>query len=74
MYDRVKSPHKLMPVYHYGEDPQALRDMLSWRDKDGKRLEYCGISPANDVHQSEKNIYLREVSAFLVLEEKPTKI
>lgn len=62
MRSRVKSPHKLMPVFHYGEDFSVLQKMLSWRDDDGNMLDYIGISPANDVNQQAKNVYLNEVA------------
>lgn len=71
MRGRVKSPNKLMPVFHFGEKMQVLKDMLSWTDENGHHLEYVGISPANDVSQSEKNIYLREVADVIRASENP---
>lgn len=62
MRKRMKSPHKLMPVFHFGESFTALENMLSWKDENGNLLDYIGISPANDASQDDKNIYLREVS------------
>lgn len=62
MRTRVKSPHKLMPVFHFGEHMDALRNMLAWKDENGQYLDYVGISPANDVNQGAKNVYLREVA------------
>ena len=61
MRSKLVSPKKLMPVFHYGESFDALRHMLDWRDEDGEPLEFVGISPANDVSQAEKDIYLAEV-------------
>lgn len=57
----VKSPEKLVPVFHFGESFDALRNMLEWKDENGVPLTYIGISPANDTAQSTKNIYLGEV-------------
>lgn len=61
MYPRMKSPEKLIPVFHYGESFDALRNMLEWKDPDGKPLSYIGISPANDTAQVTKDNYLGQV-------------
>ena len=71
MYERLKSPEKLIPVFHYGESFDALRNMLDWRDNDGKPLTYLGISPANDTSQNTKNIYMREVYDFIAKSSNP---
>jgi len=71
MRERVKSPSKLMPVFHFGEDFSALNNMLTWRDENGDHLDYIGISPANDATQGEKNIYLQEVADFIRASENP---
>ena len=62
MRTKMKSPHKLMPVFHFGEDFSALKNMLEWVDEDGNHLDYVGISPANDASQEDKNAYLQNVS------------
>ncbi len=71
MRTKVKSPDKLMPVFHFGEDFSALGNMLSWRDENGNHLDYVGISPANDASQGEKNIYLQEVADYIKSSENP---
>ena len=58
MRKRVKSPHKLMPVFHAGESFDHLKMMLEWRDENGEKLEYVGLSPANDSSQPVKDVYL----------------
>lgn len=73
MYARVKSPHKLMPVFHYGESLDALRNMLEWRDPEtGYRLDYVGISPANDASQQDKNAYMQNVRDVIKASSNPT--
>lgn len=67
----VKSPQKLMPVFHYGESFDALRNMLEWKDENGNHLDYVGISPANDASQSDKNVYLSEVSECIAASSNP---
>lgn len=71
MRKRVKSPSKVMPVFHFGEDFSALGNMLSWRDENGDQLEYVGISPANDAAQKDKNVYLREVADYIAASDNP---
>lgn len=71
MRTKLKSPDKLMPVYHFGESFDALANMLSWKDENGNHLNYVGISPANDVAQKEKNVYLQEVSDFIKKSDNP---
>lgn len=61
MREKLQSPHKLTPVFHYGESFDHLRRMLDWTDCDGKHIDYIGISPANDSSQATKNLYMGEV-------------
>ena len=60
MYSKMKSPKKLIPVFHYGESFDVLRRMLSWRDENGEPLTTVGLSPANDSAQKTKDIYLAD--------------
>lgn len=71
MYERLKSPDKLIPVFHYGESFDTLRNMLNWRDKDGKPLSYIGISPANDSAQKTKNVYMKNVYDIIAKSSNP---
>ena len=71
MRERVISPKKLMPVFHFGESFDVLRFMLDWKDENGEQLEYIGISPANDVNQGAKNIYLKEVNDVIKASSNP---
>ena len=68
---KVKSPKKVMPVFHFGEDFSALRNMLEWKDENGDHLDYIGISPANDANQMEKNIYMGEVAEVISKSSNP---
>lgn len=72
MYERLKSPDKLMPVFHFGESFSALERMLKWKSPAGNHLEYIGISPANDTHQDTKNAYMKEVYDFIAASENPS--
>ena len=61
MRSKLKSPYKLMPVFHFGEDIKYLKKMLDWKDSDGNQLDYIGLSPANDATKNERMIYLRNM-------------
>lgn len=55
MRERVKSPDKLVPVFHQGEDYKWLHHILEWRHPEtGDRVKYMGISPANDQPMKER--------------------
>ena len=71
MRSKMKSPEKLMPVFHYGEDLSALKNMLEWKADDGSRLDYIGISPANDASQDEKDIYIAQCNDVIAKSSNP---
>lgn len=71
MREHVKSPDKCMPVFHFGESFDTLRNMLEWKDENGNHLDYIGLSPANDVDQKDKNIYLMECSDVIRASSNP---
>ena len=71
MRERVKSPHKIMPVMHFGESFDHLKMMLEWKDEDGNHLDYIGLSPANDVNQSSKDIYLQNCADIIKASSNP---
>lgn len=54
MRERLKSPEKLLPIFHQGEDYKWLENILEWRSPEGHRVQYMGISPANDQPVKEK--------------------
>ena len=76
MRKRMKSPEKLIPVFHHCEPFSALRRMLEWRDPDAvpgstvmtkefgevpaDRIHIVGLSPMNDTSQRNKDIYLEQ--------------
>ncbi len=71
MRERVKDPSKLMPVFHFGESFDHLKMMLEWKDEKGEMLDYCGISPANDASQADKNMYLQNVADTISSSNNP---
>lgn len=71
MRERVKSPDKLMPVFHFGEDFEHLHNMLEWKDENGEQLNWIGVSPANDASQESKNVYLQNVADTIAKSSNP---
>lgn len=71
MYPKLKSPEKLIAVFHQGESFDHLRNMLEWRDPNGNPLHYIGISPSNDRSVADKDIYLRDVYDFIAKSSNP---
>lgn len=71
MYPKMKSPEKLIAVFHQGESFDHLDRMLDWRDPNGNPLPYIGISPSNDRSVAEKDIYLKEVYDHIAKSSNP---
>lgn len=72
MRDRLKSPQKLMPIFHQGEDYKWLHNILEWRDPEtGDRVEYMGISPANDQPVKEKIKFIDKCFSIIKKSSNP---
>ena len=71
MYPKMKSPEKLIAVFHQGESFEHLNRMLEWKDENGKPLSYIGISPSNDRDVREKDVYLEEVYDYIRKSNNP---
>lgn len=71
MYPKMKSPDKLIAVFHQGESFDHLGRMLAWKDPNGNRMSYVGISPSNDRSVSEKDVYLKEVYDYIAKSDNP---
>lgn len=61
MRNKVKDKHKIMPVFHFGEDTKYLKRMLDYVDDDGDKLDYIGLSPANDASVKDRMKYLQNM-------------
>ena len=62
----LKSPDKLLPIFHQGEDYKWLENMLE-TTFDGKHIPYIGISPANDQPTKEKEKFIDK--CFKIIEK-----
>ena len=61
MRQHIEEVNKLLPIFHQGEDFKWLRNMLEYKDSEGKHIEYIGISPANDSHINGKIAFMDKV-------------
>lgn len=71
MYPKMKSPEKLIAVFHQGESFDHLGRMLDWKDPQGNKFSYVGISPSNDRGVAEKDVYLKEVYEYIAKSSNP---
>ena len=71
MRKRLKSPEKLIYVFHYGESFDHLKEVLEWRDENGVPLQYIGVSPANDTSQGTKDVYMDNVYGIIAKSSNP---
>lgn len=70
MKDKVKSKHKLLPIFHQGEGWQWLENMLEFTDEDG-HIQYIGISPANDVSTTVKEVFIEKCFSIIGKSSNP---
>lgn len=67
MRERVKSPEKLLPIFHQGEDFCHLQRMLDFEPK----IQYIGISPSNDVHTEGKERWIERCFEVIKASKNP---
>lgn len=70
--NKIKDKNKVMPIFHFGEDIQFLDRMLDYRDEDGDKLEYIGLSPANDASVKDRMKYLDNMYDHIHKSSNPT--
>lgn len=70
MRPRVKSPDKLLPIFHQGEEWKWLENMLE-ATFDGKHIPYIGISPANDQPVKEKEKFIDRCFKIIAKSSNP---
>ena len=70
MRDKVKSPDKLLPIFHQGEEWKWLENILEAKF-DGKPIPYIGISPANDRPVKEKEVFIERCFKIIAKSSNP---
>lgn len=70
MRPRLKSPNKILPVFHQNEDFDWLLIMLE-TTFDGEHIPYIGVSPANDRSTKEKNEWFETVFRLIGQSSNP---
>ena len=71
MRTKLKSPKKLLPIFHQGEDYKWLENMLEWTDENGEHIPYIGISPANDQVVKEKEKFIAKCFKIIKASSNP---
>jgi len=71
MRPKCKSPDKLMPVFHHGEDFKWLENMLEYTDENNNHIDYICLSPANDKPVKEKVKFLEKCYAIIEASSNP---
>ena len=71
MRARIKNKNHVMPVYHFGEDIKYLKRMLEYVDDEGDKLEYIGLSPANDASVQDRMLYLQNMYDIIHASSNP---
>lgn len=71
MISKAKSPDKVIPVYHQGEDIKWLKNMLEFRHPDGHPIQYIGISSAKDQSIQSNFSWLKQVYKVIAESSNP---
>lgn len=71
MRERVKSPDKLLPVFHIGEDFKWLRNMLEWVGPNGEKVPYIGIAPRKEDGWPDKINFISECFKIIKFSSNP---
>lgn len=70
MWDKVKSPDKLLPIFHRREGWQYLEQMLE-TTFDGKHIPYIGIAATTDSTTQEKEEWFHKVFQVIRTSSNP---
>lgn len=70
MRERVKSPDKLLPIFHRREDWKYLHQMLE-TTFDGKHIPYIGLAATTDSSTKEKEIWFDKCFAIIKKSSNP---
>lgn len=73
MYERLDPSirHKLIPVFHYGEDLAALERWLEYRHADGTPIDYIGLAISTEDSSKERIRWGRECMRLIAQSSNP---
>lgn len=71
MVDKVKSPKKLIPVFHQGEDFKWLKTMTEYTYPNGEYIDYIGISCNKELSSKEWNFWFQECFKVIKSSKNP---
>lgn len=67
MISKLKSPKKLLPVFHQGEDFQYLKNMINFKYEDGTYINYICISGNKSLSSKDREMWY--IKCFEVIEK-----
>lgn len=73
MYQRLDPSirHKLIPVFHYGEDFNALKQWLEYKHEDGTPIDYIGLAISLEGSTKERIKWGRECMRLIAQSSNP---
>jgi len=71
MREKVKSVEKLVPIFHQDEDFKWLKNMLEFKDENGKHIPYIGISSSKDKPLKYREAWYWKVFAIIQASSNP---
>lgn len=67
MLDKLKSPRKLLPVFHQGEEFKYLTQMCNFKYEDGNLIDYICISGNKSLSSKDRKIWYKK--CFEIIEK-----
>ena len=71
MRPRVKDPDKLIPIYHQGENPEWLINMLEYVDDRGNRIPYIGFGALVGSTTNDKKLFFDKCFSIISKSSNP---
>jgi hypothetical protein len=71
MREKLKSPEKLLPVFHIGESFDWLLNMINWRGENGEKVSYIGIAARQEDPWPHKIRFIEKCFAVIKKSSQP---
>lgn len=71
MVDKLERPEMLLPVFHMGENLEYLKQMLAFKYKDGRKIDYICISGNKEKTAKERKEWYAKVFDVIVRSDNP---
>lgn len=71
MRSKLINPYKLLPVFHQGEDFKYLKQMLEYRDENGKPIEYLCVSSNKNLDSGKRYEWYKDCYEIIEQSSNP---